>query len=199
MTGKGRGIPASQLARDYGVSLSDFSEEVIALLARIEAAGSGGLSNARRREVCAAVSAAMYVALDSSTLAPEERARLEPLVHGVLEPFWNKHCKDDTGAAAYIIERAPHYLAGRSPGSRVKTAVAIVSALLDALEVPEPQRGELSRTLSASFAHRMVADQYRIDDLRLKYGIELSLLATISAVFQFSMNCDAVLRLLRLG
>ena len=36
MPGKRRGIPASQLARDYGVSLNEFVSEVIALLARLE-------------------------------------------------------------------------------------------------------------------------------------------------------------------
>ena len=72
----------------------------------------------RCREVCAAVAAAMTSALDASTLTPEERAQLDPLLNEVLLPFWNTHCADDPEAQAYIQARAAHYLAGATGRAR---------------------------------------------------------------------------------
>jgi hypothetical protein len=198
MPGKRSGISASQLARDYGVSLNEFVDEVVALLARIEGNKPAGIVPARRREVCAAVAAAMTAALDASTLTSEERARLDPLLSEVLLPFWNLHCADAAEAATYINTRAAHYLAQRDTGSQVKTAVAIVAALIEALGVAAEHQEQLARTLSPSFAHRMVADRYRINDVRARFGLELSLVAAICALLQMSMS-DPILRMLRLA
>jgi hypothetical protein len=199
MPGKRRGIPASQLARDYAVSLNGFVDEVVALLARLEDEQASSVAPARRREVCAAVAAAMTSALDASTLTAEERGKLDPLLNDVLTPFWNSHCASDSGAVEYIVSRVPHYLAKRDAHSQVKTAVGIVGALIDALAVPTEHRDQLARTLSPSFAHRMVADLYRINDVRTKFGIELSVLAALFALLPLSTGYDAILRVLRLS
>jgi hypothetical protein len=198
MPGK-RGISASELAREYGVSLNRFSEEVMALLARIDGDARPDLLMARRREVCAAVSAAMAAALDASTLTAEERDKLEPLLKEVLLPFWNQHCAADEDAAEYIVDRRAHYLVNRVPGSQVKSAVGIVTALLDALQLTEEQKTELTRTLSPSFAHRMVADLYRINEVRTRLGVQLSLLAALGAMMDLSVGIDPLLRILRVG
>ena len=181
MPGNRRGIPASQLAREYGVSLSEFTDEVIEILARFDANASGN-GQARRREICAAVSAAMIAALEASALSEDERGRLQPLIHEVLGPFWSKHCAADGDTVKFITARSTHYLTGRNAGSQVKTAVNIVGALLEALEVPEQDRPALTKRLSPAFAHRMVGDVFRINDLRQRHGIELSLLATLVRV-----------------
>jgi hypothetical protein len=173
MAGSVRRISASKLARDYGVSISDFTNDVIALLARAQGDSASLRTGPGRREVCAAVSAAMVAALDASTLSEEERAKLRPLVDEVLMPFWTSHCSMDSDAAAYITGRSVHYLSGRVAGSQVKTAINIVTALLDALAIPAERREELTIALAPSFAHRMVADIYRINDVRMKFGIEL--------------------------
>jgi hypothetical protein len=199
MPGKRRGVPAGQLARDYGVSLNQFSDEVIAMLARLDGEGAPGRSAAHRREICAAVSAAMTIALDASMLTPEERAQLQPMLHEVLTPFWNRHCASDADAAAYVSQRAEHYLSGRVTGSQVKSAVNIVGALIDALDVPPQRRDEFARTLSPAFAHRMVGDVYRLNDLRSRFGVELSLLAAMAAMLQVSVNYDPILRALRIS
>ena len=108
-----RGMSVSEIARNYGVSLNEFANEVIALLARLDVELAPAGVDARRREVCAAVSAAMTFALDGSNLTPEERATLDPLLREVLVPFWNKHCTQDGDAAAYITERSTWYLSTR--------------------------------------------------------------------------------------
>jgi hypothetical protein len=199
MPGIRRGIPASQLARDYGVSLNEFSESIINLIGSewAEADGAGRLN--RRREICAAVSAAMLAALDASSLSAEERAKLHPLIDEALLPFWTRHCgSDNPDLAGHITARAQHYLGVRVPDSRVKSAVNIVSALLDELRAPEELRRVLLERLAPAFAHRMVGDVYRIDDVRRKYGIELSMLATVCALLQLSLSYDPILGALRI-
>ena len=199
MPGKRRGIPASQLARDYGVSLNEFVSDVSALLGRVEDQADSGRAPAHRREICSAVAAAMTAALDASTLTAEERAHLGPLLKEVLLPYWNKHCAGDTGAPEYIDGRAIHYLTARDSNSQVKTAIGIVTALVDALEVAQDQKDALVRKLAPPFAHRMIGDLYRINEVRTRSGIELSLLVTICALLQVSMSHETILRALRLA
>ena len=198
MPGK-RGITASQLARDYGVSLNEFSDEVIATLARLDGEGAPARSGAHRREICAAVSAAMAAALDASTLSVDERQKIQPLLHQVLIPFWTKHCAADAEAAPFIAKRSEHYLAGRVEGSQVKTAVNIVARLLEALEVPEPKRSTFAKSLSPAFAHRMVGDVYHLNDVRSRLGIELSLIAALATMVHLSVSYDPILKALRIS
>jgi hypothetical protein len=199
MSGIRRGFPASQLARDYGVSLNEFSDSIIGLIGKEWAETNDGARVHRRREICAAVSAAMLAALDASTLSSEERDQLQPLMNEVLLPFWSRHCADQhPDLAAHISARANHYLEQRVQDSRVKSAVNIVTALLDAIGTPESLRPALLERLTPAFAHRMVGDVYRINDVRRKFGIELSLLAPVCALLQLTMSYDPLLRVLRL-
>jgi hypothetical protein len=197
MSGKQGGIPASQLAREYSVSLNDFAEEVSTLLARWDDP-KVDRSALRRREICAAVSAAMTAALDASTLSAEERAMLDPLLNDTLMPFWSKHCEADAQTPVLIAQRSAHYLNGRIADSQIKTAVNIVAALLEALKIPQERRAALAQTLTPSFAHRIVGDLYRINNLR-NQGIELTMLATLCVLCEMSLSYDAILRVLRLA
>jgi hypothetical protein len=198
MPGK-RGIPASQLARDYAVSLNEFVDEVNAVLTRLDGEGAPARSGAHRREVCAAVSATMAAALDASALSAEEREKLQPLLREVLIPFWTKHCAADSEAAPYITTRAEHYLATRVAGSQVKTAVNLVAALLEALEVPAERRAGYSKILAPAFAHRLVGDVYHLNDVRTRFGLQLSLLATLATMMQLSISYDPILRVFRIN
>ena len=95
MAGSERRISAGKLARDYGVSINDFTNEVVALLARAQGDSTTLRSGPGRREVCAAVSAAVVAALDASSLSDEERAKLRPLIDEVLMPYWTTHFMED--------------------------------------------------------------------------------------------------------
>jgi hypothetical protein len=193
MPGKS-GISASELARNYGVSLNEFTDEVLALLARSESDAPAERVVARRREVCAAVSAAMTVALDASTLSPEERGTLDPLLREVLLPFWSRHCAAEPDPAAYIAARQSFYLANRVAGSQVRTAVSIVTRLADTLELPAGCKAELIQALSPAFAHRMVSDVYRLNDLRARFGVQIPMLGLVCALLEVSMTCEPILR-----
>ena len=194
-----RGKSATQLAREYGVSLNEFADEVMKLLARVESDPSATRVASRRREVCAAVSAAMSFALDASTLTPEERAQLEPLLREVLVPFWNQHCAAGESAADYIVERSAFYLTQRVPGSQVKTAVSIVTLLVDSMELAGERKSELIQALAPAFAHRMVADVYRLNEVRARFGVQLSVLAMLSTVLEVSLSYDSIMRILRVS
>ena len=161
------------------MSLNEFVNDVVALLAKLEGESAAGSHSVRRREICAAVTAAMTSALDASTLTAEERAQLDPLLKDVLLPFWNTHCASDPEAETYI-QAAPRTTSAARPADQVKTAVGIVTTLIDALEVSQEHKDPLARALAPSFAHRIVADIYRINDVRTKFGIELSLLVTLA-------------------
>jgi hypothetical protein len=198
MSGKRRGIPANQLARDYGVSLNEFATAVIEVMADPGQPGQPARGDVRR-EVCAAVSAAMALALEASTLNDEERQKLAPLLHDVLVPFWSKHCADaDPADAAWITQRAAFYAKRRVEGSQVKTAVNLVQTLLESLNIPEANHSALMERLAPAFAHRMVGDVYRINEVRSKQGIEWSVLAAIGALLPLSLGYDPILRALRI-
>jgi hypothetical protein len=200
MPGDRRAIPASQLARDYSVSLNEFTDAVSQVLAKEWPEPGEAKSPARRPEICAAVSAAMIASLNASMLLPEERDAIHRLVDDALLPFWTKHCaSEDPKLAAFITERAGHYLEQRVPGSQVKSAVAIVTELLQALNVPAEQIANLKERLVPAFAHRMVGDVYRINEVRRKHGIELSVLVTVCTLLQMSVPYDSILRVLRIG
>jgi hypothetical protein len=192
-------MSAEELARNYGVSLNEFADEVMKLLARFDTDPPAARVSLHRLEVCAAVSAAMSFALDSSQLTPEERAQLDPLLHEVLVPLWNRHCATDANAAAYITDRANFYLARRVAGSQVKTAVNIVILLVEALKLPAERGPELVKALSPAFAHRMVADVYRLNDVRARFGLQLSLLGAVGVLLQMSPGYESILRILRVG
>jgi hypothetical protein len=45
----------------------------------------------------------------------------------------------------------------------------------------------------------MVGDVYRLNDLRSRFGVELSLVAAMAAMLQMSVNYDPILRALRIS
>src|SRR4051812_21471385 len=80
MSMNGRGVSATQLAREYGVSLNEFADDVVNLLAQLDPGDVLAEPAERCRESCAAVWTAMVAALDASSLSTLERERLTPLL-----------------------------------------------------------------------------------------------------------------------
>src|SRR5262245_27717845 len=126
-----RGVSAEQLAHDYGVSLNEFADEVVTLLASLPEEDASSAAADRCRESCAAVWAAMVSALEASSLTTDERAGLTPLLLDVLVPFWRKHCAADEDIQKLLTSRAGFYLRNRDPSSQIKTAAHLVNRLLE--------------------------------------------------------------------
>lgn len=193
-----RGISATQLAREYGVSLNEFADDVVNLLNQLDESQVSAAPAERCRESCAAVWTAMVAALDASALSPEERERLTPMLLDVLLPFWKKHCADEPDIPALLSARAAHYLQHRDAASQIRTAANLVNGLMLRLGIAPAAQVSLGTSLTALFAHRMLGDIHRINDVRARFGLELPLVAALSAIVQVTMNYEPVLRLIRL-
>ena len=191
-------IPVHLLARDFGSLLSDFTGQVDALLTQPALTDAHVPIAHIRREVCAAVWAAMLAAFDASSLSPEEKAALSPLLQEKLIPLWEKHCTSDPDLIEYLSERATFYAHGRDPASQVATASTIVQRLLDETGSIGDAKRQLARKLIPLFAHRMLGDRTYIDDLKTRVGIQLPLIAALLLTAGLASVVDATLKMLRL-
>jgi hypothetical protein len=193
-----RRIPAQRLARDFGSLLSDFTGEVDALLTQPATTDSGVPVAHIRREVCAAVWAAILAAFDASSLSAEEKSALSPLLQEKLIPLWEKHCSPDPEVIRYLSKRAAFYVQGRDPASQVATASTIVRRLLDETGAVGERNRQLARKLIPMFAHRMLGDRTYIDDLKTRFGIQLPLIAALLLTAGLCDVVDATLKVVRL-
>jgi hypothetical protein len=191
-------VSANQLAREYGASLNAFANDLVTLLAQLDDGAIAASPADRCRESCAAVWAGMVSSLDSSALTAHERARLTTLLLEVLVPFWRKHCADEPDIPALLARRASEYLQRRDASSQIKTAANLVNNLMSRLGVSAATRIPLGKTLTALFAHRMLGDVHDINAVRARFGIELPLVAALTAIVQMTMTCEPVMRILRL-
>lgn len=198
MTFPRTGIPAQRLARDFVTLLSEFTRQVDVLLTH-PGARTGAPFESVRREVCVAVWAAITSAFEASALTREEKDRLAPLLQQNLIPFWQKHCATDADVARQLAARAAVYLEGRDPRSQVATATAIVRRLLDEIGADGEPRRLLARKLIPMFAHRMLGDTHHVNDLKMRFGIDLPLLATLCFTAGAPQALETVLRMLRLA
>jgi hypothetical protein len=195
---KSRGMSATQLAHEYGLSLNAFADDVVTLLAQLDDKEIAASQAERCRESCAAVWAGMVSAIGASALTVQERAQITPMLLEVLLPFWRKHCADEPDIPAMLATRADAYLAKRDPSSQIKTAANIVNGLMDRLGIVPATQLSLGKTLTALFAHRMLGDVHNINDVRARFGIELPMVAALTAIVQATMTYEPVMRILRL-
>jgi hypothetical protein len=137
-------------------------------------------------------------ALDASSLTQGERERLTPLLLDVLLPFWKVHCAGEPDIPLLLNARASHYLRHRDPESQIKTAANLVNGLMHRLGVAPGAQVSLGRSLTALFAHRMLGDIHRINEVRARFGIDLPLVAALTAIVQVTLNYEPVLRVLRI-
>lgn len=192
------GVPATRLVRDFGAMLGEFTAQVDVLLARTGAPSDVPPADVRR-EICVAVWAAITAAFEASELSREEKDRVVQLLAETLIPFWQQHCATDPEVARLLASRASKYLEGRDPRSQVATASAIVQRLLDRTGFAGEPRRVLARKLIPMFAHRMLGDTYHVNDLKMRFGIELPLLATLCLTAGLTEAFEPALRMLRLA
>jgi hypothetical protein len=198
MASRRHGIPAHQLAHDIGTLLADFTGQVDAFLART-AIDSPLPAPQIRREVCAAVWAALTAAFEASAMSQEEKNQLTSLLREKMQSFWQRHCASEPGVAQELPELASRYLAGRDPRSHVVTATQIVHHLLARIGADAEPAGRLARQLVPLFAHRMLGDTWHLNDLKSRVGIQLPLIATLCFTAGITQAVEPALRLLRLA
>jgi hypothetical protein len=197
MTPGRRGIPAKQAARDFGASLTSYLVEALALVSELEHDQDKFSERDRCFETCAALWATIVISMEASALLGEERETLLPLVFAALEPMWAKHCGTEKAAFGRLRTRADAYLALRSPRSHVATATAIVQHLLHTLGAPEKENHLRAQRLAALLAHRMLGDIYRLNELKMQVGIQLSLVALL-LTSHLASGGETLLRAMRL-
>ena len=196
MVAGGRGIPASKVARDFGESLASFTESVHTLIGELEKNESPATALDRCRETSAALWAAAVLSMEASALRAEEREALTPLVFAALQPYWRRQCGPRDCASADLLDVAQKYLKARHP-SQVATAAELVTTLFAELSVNDSGRKRLYKRLSALFAHRMLGDIHRLNEIRMHFGIRLTALTGFLSALPLLHGVEGLLRLLR--
>jgi hypothetical protein len=165
-------ISAKELTADYVSSLYPFVERLIERIDKLDQEAAGADTTGHRREVCAAIWAAIVAALDASSLSDEDRDRFLPLVLDHLMPYWQSHCGAPLEAAEWLKARSIHYLQNRDRSNQITTAATIVDALLSALEVAESARPAHGRELTSLLAHRIISDVGHFSHLKSRHSFE---------------------------
>lgn len=197
MPWKQDGLSAGQLAKDYGAGLNEFANQVVAIFDELTEAEATVPVDQRRREICAALWATILHALSASALTEEERGKVMPLLLEVLVPLWKNHCTSEPDIATMLNDRSKHYLRGRDETNQIKTAASIVNDLLESVGAVDGIKPRLTRTLTPMFAYRMVSDVEKINDVRARLGLELSIVAALCALLEM-MAYEPLLRVLRI-
>jgi hypothetical protein len=172
-----RGVPAKKVARDFGLDLTPFVNDVMALVSGLAADEASVSIAERRRETCGALWAAILLSLEASALRADETQALGPLLFACLEPTWKKHWSaiDE----AQLRARAHKYLNQQDARSQVKTASKIVRCLFDTIQVAEQGRRRLSKRLAVLIGHRMLGDIHRLNEFKMNSGIQISVVTLL--------------------
>lgn len=189
-----REIPASKVARDFGESFASFAESVHALISELDKSESPASAFDRCSETCAALWAAAVISLQSSALSAAERETLTPLVFATLLPYWQRQCGAEECASTDLQDAAQKYLKVRHP-NQMTAAGELVSTLFGELAVSDSGRRRLSKRLSALFAHRMIGDIHRLNEIRMHFGIQMTALTGCLSALPSIYGVDGLLRL----
>jgi hypothetical protein len=181
MSLKTRGLSASELARDFGSTMDDFVSRVDKMVMSLTAADASMPAKDRHQAVCSAVWAAIIASTESSSLSYEEREKLAPHLRRVLAPYWLKNCASEELLHQTLDALAPEYLKGRSASSQTNTARQIVNQLLVAIGASDDTRQRLAGRLVPLFAHRMLSNIQYIDDVKVRYGFQFSIVVALVA------------------
>jgi hypothetical protein len=195
MSPERRGISAKKVARDFGLDITSFIEEVLALVSGLAADQASASFAERRRESCAVLWATILLSLDASALRADEAQALESSLFACLEPALRRHW--NTVDEEQLRTRAQKYLNHKDARSQVRTASRVVACFFDTIQVAEQGRRRFGKRLAALLGHRMLTDVHRLNEVKMNFRIQLSLAtALLSSACLF--GGEAALRLLRI-
>jgi len=194
MSADRRGISAKKVARDFGLDITSFIDEVLALVSELAADEAAASLGERRRESCAVLWATILLSLDASALRADEAHALRSSLFASLESAWSKHWSAVDEDQLRI--RAQKYLHHKDARSQVKTASKIVACFFDTIQVSEQGQRRLGKRLAALLGHRMLTDVHRLNEVKMNFRIQLSL---ATALLSSACLCggEVALRLLR--
>jgi len=150
----------------------------------------------KQRETCGLLWAAILLSLEASALTSNETEVLSPLLFACLEPTWKKNWAGVD--EAMLHERARKYLDQKDMRSQIRTASNIADCFVASIEVAERGRRRLAKRLAVMLGHRMLDDVHRLNEIRMNFRIQLSLVVLIFSSAYLG-GADAVLRLLRIA
>ena len=165
-----RSLPADDVARDFAVTAQTFADTFVQYLAEPHGTENPVVIEARRRESCALIWAAIEATFNASALTHDERMKVVPLIRDSLVPSWRKYRGDSEDFITRVRERSAAYLRHQDPLSQLKTATGFMNELLANLD-SESTKLLPVRTLTALLAHRMLSDLRRLNELKSGYSI----------------------------
>jgi hypothetical protein len=162
-------ISIESLAVAYVIVLHSLAETLFEHTGPVDSDVGPDATAQRRREVCAAVWAAIRAALEASTLSAQERTHMLDMVWQRLLNRWQEFCGPDEATSKWLMKRTDEYLQEQQRGKPIATASHIVKVLTEALGVPERGRALQSRVLASLVGHRIESDVHHFNDLKARY------------------------------
>jgi hypothetical protein len=195
MSPERRGVSAKKVARDFGLDITSFIDEVMSLISELGSDQASASMAERRRESCAVLWATILLSLDASALGADEAQALRSSLFACLESAWRKHWSAIDEDQLQI--RAQKYLNHKDARSQVRTASRIVACFFETIEITQQGQRRLGKRLAALLGHRMLSDVHRLNQVKMNFRIQLSL---ATALLSSVCLCGgtAALRLLRI-
>jgi hypothetical protein len=165
-----RRLPADELARDFSVTAQTFADTFVQYVAAAHGTEPAGVIEARRRESCALIWAAIEATFLASALSEAERTKVVPLVRDALVPAWRKYQLESDDFITRVRERSAGYLRHQDALSQLKTATGFMNELTSSIDAEAVQFLPV-KTLTALLAHRMLSDLRRLNGIKAGHTI----------------------------
>jgi len=165
-----RSMSADTVARDFALTAQAFADTFVQYVAAAHDGEHTAVVEARRRESCALIWAAVEATFSASAFTEDERLKAVPLVRDALVPAWRKYRVDSEDFITRVRERSAAYLRHQDPFSQLKTATGFMSEMVSSLDADAVKLLPV-KTLTALLAHRMLSDVRRLNELKSSYSI----------------------------
>lgn len=162
---------AREVARDVASTANSFTDTLLQHISPDDADLDPTELQRRRRTACGALWAAIVATFEASALTDQEKARILPIVRQEMLAAWNKHCVADSVGQEEIMDRARLFLRHQDRSNAMRTATAIMTDLMDALD-PRAVQTFTTKRLAALLAHRMLVDLRRLNELKFQHEID---------------------------
>jgi hypothetical protein len=165
-----RKLTADELAREFSVTAQAFSDGFIQYVAAGQSGESPEIRERRHAEACALILASIEATFMASALTQAEREKVVPRVRESLSSYWCKYSPGRMDFVDRVKARACVYLQLQDELSQLKTATRMILELAANLDA-DAATSLPTRTLTALLAHRMLADSWRLNEIKAGFSI----------------------------